>query len=311
LGVIAVVFTGLMRFFSAVTSAQSTSPLPPYQGPYNGQVGMGRMKDYVAGCPPESARFRPCAATKAKTFKPPRLPDGHPDMQGYWDAPTTTGSQHIEDFPGGGELDFGPSVTLVVSPADGKIPFQPWAQERRQNEYLGKMLDQSPLCVPLGPPRQMYYFRSRHIIQLPEGVVITSTANVDMHRVIYTDGRPHLSSKVSLWMGDNRGHWERNTLVNDITNLNAKTWFDFSAAFHSKEMHVVERYTMIDRDVIAYEATMDDPKVFTTPWTIAFPLVRNSEAGYEAWEEQCVEGNHDLDTLLQFYKPFPGPVLPQ
>jgi hypothetical protein len=75
-------------------------------------------------------------------------------------------------------------------------------------------------------------------------------------------------------------------------------------------MHLVERFTMIDKDVIHYEVTIDDPKVFTTRWTMAFPIVRNSDPHYEMWEEACHEGNHDLDTLLKFYKPFPGPVLP-
>jgi hypothetical protein len=98
-----------------------------------------------------------------------------------------------------------------------------------------------------------------------------------------------------MFEGDSRGHWERDTLVVDVTNQNEKTWFDMAGNFHSDALHVIERYTMADLNTIRYEATLEDPKVFTQPWKIAFELGRNREPDYEQMEYACVEGEKDLE----------------
>jgi hypothetical protein len=97
-----------------------------------------------------------------------------------------------------------------------------------------------------------------------------------------------------LFEGDSRGHWEGDTLVVDVTNQNPGTWFDMAANFHSDALHVVERFTMKDSATIGYEATIDDVKVFTKPFKIAFNLVRNHAGDYEQMEYACVEGEKDL-----------------
>jgi hypothetical protein len=83
------------------------------------------------------------------------------------------------------------------------------------------------------------------------------------------DGRPHLPSDIKLYEGDSRGRWQGDTLVVDVTNQNDKTWFDMAGNFHSDAIHVVERLTPADANTINYEATIDDPKTFSRPWTIA------------------------------------------
>ena len=95
------------------------------------------------------------------------------------------------------------------------------------------------------------------------------------YRLIYTDGTPRPEDE--SWMGDSRGHWEGDTLVVDVANINDKTWFDMAGDFHSDALHVVERYRMTDHDTIQYEATMEDPKVFTKPWTIRIALRRRMD----------------------------------
>ena len=97
-----------------------------------------------------------------------------------------------------------------------------------------------------------------------------------------------------MYEGDSRGHWEGDTLVVDVTNQNDKTWFDMAGNFHSDQIHVVERFTPVDADTITYRATITDPKVYTRPWTIEFPINRNKRAGYELMEFACVEGEQDL-----------------
>ena len=89
-------------------------------------------------------------------------------------------------------------------------------------------------------------------------------------------------------MGDSRGRWEGDTLVVDVTNLDERTWLDHAGNFHSDALHVVERYTLIDAGHIMYEATLEDPKVFTRPWKITMPLYRRIEKNARILEYECV-----------------------
>src|SRR5258705_1257618 len=188
----------------------------------SGQASKNRPM--IAGCPSVSARFHPCALAKAKAFSPPRMPDGTPDFQGIWDAPLAMGFQNIEDFPGdpspGG---FGPAVTVVVDPADGKVPYLPWARAQRDENVRG-FIDPYAQCLPTGVPRQMANFRTRQITQSASAISIVNEAGGHIYRVVYMDGRPHLSATFKLWMGDSIGHWEDKTLVIETTNLNGRWW---------------------------------------------------------------------------------------
>ena len=108
-------------------------------------------------------------------------------------------------------------------------------------------------------------------------------------------------------MGDSRGHWEGNTLIVDESNNNDKTWFDLVGDFHSDALHIREQYTFVSADAIDYQATLDDPKVFTRPFTIALNFRRNvpgeQAKNYELFEEACHEGNQDpLQMLHQLIK---------
>ena len=105
------------------------------------------------------------------------------------------------------------------------------------------------------------------------------------YRTIPLDGRPHLAGNIKLYNGDSRGHWEGNTLVVDVTNFNDKVFLDSHGSFYSEALHVVERWTLVDANTLKYEATLEDPTVFTRPWTIAFTLDRNTQPGYEFLEE--------------------------
>jgi hypothetical protein len=89
-------------------------------------------------------------------------------------------------------------------------------------------------------------------------------------------------------MGDSRGRWEGDTLVVDVTSFNDRTWFDRVGNFHSGALHVSERYTSIDRDHIAYEATIDDPQVFVRPWKVRLPLYRRIEQNVQILDYECV-----------------------
>jgi hypothetical protein len=100
------------------------------------------------------------------------------------------------------------------------------------------------------------------------------------YRIIPLDNRPHIPASVKLWQGDSRGRWEGRTLLVDTTNQKAN-WLDFVGDFHSDALRVTERFTIVDADTIRHEATLDDPKVYTKPWTMRLLLVREKEPGFE------------------------------
>ena len=99
--------------------------------------------------------------------------------------------------------------------------------------------------------------------------------------------REWLEGWPDFWMGDSRGKWEGDTLVVDVRKLSENSWFDHVGNFHTEEMHVVERYSPIDRDHIQYKATIEDPNVFTRPWKISMPLYRIIDKNFEIFEWDC------------------------
>ncbi len=231
------------------------------------------------------------AAPKAGPFT--RLSDGKPDMQGYWATRNFFSAFDLEEHKEASfQVPAGKGV--VVDPPDGKIPYQPWAAAKKKDlveHHLAE--DPQAHCFLSGVPRQMYTPFGFQVLQ-PEGSVVFFYEAFHAYRIIPLDGKPHPGSSIKLFEGDSRGRWEGDTLVVDVTNLNDKTWFDMEGNFHSDAMHVVERYTPVDANTIHYEATIDDPKVFTAPWKIAFALGRNPDPNYENLEYACVEGEQDL-----------------
>jgi len=106
-------------------------------------------------------------------------------------------------------------------------------------------------------------------------------------------GKPQ-EAAVDTWMGTANGRWEGETLVVDNTGFNDLSWFDRAGDFHSDALHVVERYTRTGPDHITYEATIEDPQVFTRPWKISMPLYRRVEKNAQLGEFKCVEYSEEL-----------------
>lgn len=242
------------------------------------------------GCPLEPAEFHRCALEKIKIYTPSRMPWGDPDMQGFWNRTVT--SNDIEGHP----VTFDSpraEATLIVDPADGKLPYQPWAAAQKKENFK-KHIDPQAHCLPYGVPRQLYGGGAGvyQIVQLPGSVVILNEY-AHIYRIIHVDGRRHIGENTKLWMGDSRGHWEKNTLVVDVTNQNDRTWFDVAGNFHSDAIHVAERFTLVDADTIHYEATVNDPKVYTRSWKMAFAITRDPQPNFELLEQACYEGERD------------------
>ena len=229
----------------------------------------------------------------------PRTADGQPDIQGTYDTTAVSGSWSLENpMAGGGRFQYlaagrpiPTNPTRVIDPPDGKVPYQPWAAAERadqeahvENPTRPEHLDTQIRCLLQGPARG-YYTTQARFTQLP-GVVLVNFDQYQYYRVIRLDAQ-HLGKDVKLWMGDSVGHWEGNTLVVDVTNVNAKARLSMIGDFYSTNAHFVERLTF-GKDAINYTVRIEDPTVYTRPWTIAVPMKR--VPNYEFWEYACHEG---------------------
>jgi hypothetical protein len=203
-------------------------------------------------------------------------------------------------------------TSLVIEPEDGRTPaFTEKAQERaatRDRGSFGEGPFESPLdftlydrCITrgiVGSVMPVVYGNGNRIIQAP-GEVIISYEMVHDTRVIYTDGRPHVPSKIRQYLGDARGHWEGNTLVIETTNFTDQTSIgggNGNGLRHSVDMKITERITRVDKDELRYEVHVDDPKTYTKPFTISLPLT--SPPGYVLLPYECHEGNYMLRNSL-------------
>jgi hypothetical protein len=201
------------------------------------------------------------------------------------------------------------TTSIILDPPDHVLPYRPWAKARRdavmrhyEHPSRGE-IDTNSLGWPTGIPRQNYY-SSRdgslggpfQILQ-PAGYVVFFYETHHEFRIIPLDGRAHVGQDIKLWSGDSRGRWEGNTLIVDVTNSNDSTRFSLVGDFHSDAMHVAERWTFTDRKTLDYKATIDDPTIFSAPWTIGVQFTREP-AGTELLEYNGVEGELSIANLL-------------
>lgn len=250
----------------------------------------------------------PRTAATPRPWPPQRLPDGQPDVQGIW-AAVNAGSTSLTNPISGGE-DFDRRISgatirrpsRIVDPPNGLLPYQPWAaakQKQQEADYehptRPEHIDTQHRCLLSGIPRLYTIVPSYRIIQVP-GSVIFVWDEYHAYRVIPLDGRPHVASNVKLWMGDGRGHWEGNTLVVDTTNVRGAR-LTYIGDFYTENAHVVERMAFTDADNMIYDATVDDPTVFTRPWTMRIGQKRRADE--ETWESACWEGNPNPDVWLK------------
>ncbi len=209
-------------------------------------------------------------------------------------------------------------TSLIVQPANGRMPsMTPDGAARSARAYSTYFLDfpdavaAHPFddftdlgpydrCITRGLLASMLptaYNMGNQIIQIP-GFVVIRNEMIHETRVIPLDGRPHLGPGIRQYLGDSRGHWEGETLVIETTNFNGKVGLtrNGNTAPTSPDMRIVERLTRTAPDTITYEATIDDPKTWTAPWTLSLPLRLHPE--YQFFEYACHEGNYAMKHIL-------------
>jgi hypothetical protein len=251
----------------------------------------------------------PVSGQQSSAYRAPRGSDGHPDLNGIWQALNEANydvEMHmarpaLQTRPG----PYGPvpaqpvlalgavgSVPPGIGVVEGELPYKPEALvQRNKNRENWVNADPEIKCYLPGVPRANYMPHPFQIFQSSKAIFFAYQYAGAVRNIYLKDPGP---APVDSWMGQSVGKWEGDTLVIDVTGFNADTWFDRSGNFHTEKLHVVERYTRTAPDVITYEATIDDPNVFARPWKMSMPLYRRLDKGVQLMDFKCVEFVEEL-----------------
>jgi hypothetical protein len=247
---------------------------------------------------------------QVSSSRPRRAEGGKPDLNGVWQA-LNEANYDLEGHSARPAMalrtgPYGPVPAVqvlalgavgAVPPSlgvveGGEIPYKPEAlKQKQENQANWLTRDPEIKCYLPGVPRATYMPHPFRILQSASQIFIAYQYAGAVRNIYLKDPGP---APVDFWMGQSVGHWEGETLVVDVTGFNDQTWFDRAGNFHSDALHVVERYRRTSPDVIAYEATIEDPKVFTRPWKITMPLYRRQEKNAQILEFKCVEFAEEL-----------------
>jgi hypothetical protein len=273
-------------------------------------VGAG-LRMAVAPAAGQAVQASP-AAGQFPAYRAPRLPGTNvPNLNGIWQALTSADWDiRGHDAQAGlhpeleGTYDAQPAGQSIVEGDD--IPYKPEMLAKKKANFEKRAVvdvisedaswhdtgDPELKCYLPGVPRATYMPFPFQIVQGNGSYILIAYEYASTTRTIRmnSNDKPPADS----WMGWSRGHWEADTLVVDVVGFNDLTWFDRAGDFHSDALHVVERYTPVSPYHLQYEATIDDPKVFTRPWKISLPLYRRMDKGAQLLEDKCVPFTEEL-----------------
>ena len=236
-------------------------------------------------------------------YTAPRAADGQPDLSGIWQSFTTANwdilSHPVQPGPYAEIMGVWGAGRAGLGIVEGnELPYQEWAAAKQKENYENRMVvnvtndpnrfntgDTELQCYRAGVPRANYMPYPFQIFQTADQILLVYEYK-GAYRTIYMDAeRPALDAS---WMGTSNGHWEGETLVVDIKGFNEHLWFDRAGNFASDNLHVVERWTPVSPYHMRYEATIEDPSVYTRPWNISFMLYRNVAENAQILEFHCV-----------------------
>jgi hypothetical protein len=273
--------------------------------------GIGALAVLWLTLPPLFGQQRPNTTPQfAAAYRAPRIADGHPDLNGIWQA-MVTANWDLQDH----DAKAGPHNDLVgaygAQPAGqsivegGEIPYKPDALAKKKAKFDNRLKvdvssdktwhdlgDPEMKCYMPGVPRATYMPFPFQIVQGTSPYILMAYEFTSATRIVRMDWKQE--APTDSWMGWSRGRWEGDTLVVDVTGQREETWFDRAGDFHSDALHVVERYTPVSPFHMMYEATIEDPNVFTRPWKISFPLYRRMEKNVQLLEFKCVPFTEEL-----------------
>jgi hypothetical protein len=217
--------------------------------------------------------------------------EGRPDLNGLWQTNVPANwnleahsAEDLPQFPGLGAIAAIPAgIGYVVG---GEIPYLPAARAQRDaNKAAWPEGDPEANCYMNGVPRLNYMPYPFHIVQGNRDILFAyefATANRTVHMV-----NPE-QAVVPTWMGTSNGRWDGDSLVIEVTGLNEQGWYDRAGNYRSTSTTVTERFTKVSEDRIDYSATIEDPTLYSRPWTIRLPIYRRTEADAQLLEFKCV-----------------------
>jgi len=235
------------------------------------------------------------ASSQGDAYKAPRTADGKPNLNGIWQALNTANWDLQTHAARGGPVALGAvgAAPAGIGVVEGEeIPYLPEAAAKKKENFQNRLsADPEIKCYLPGVPRATYMPYPFQIVQTPKHIMVAYEFAGAARTIFMDKAAP---SPTASWMGHSVGRFEGDTLVVDVTSLTDQTWFDRAGNFHSDALHVVERYTPRGPDALTYTATIEDPKVFSRPWTISMPLYRRLEKNAQVLEFKCVEFAEEL-----------------
>jgi hypothetical protein len=235
------------------------------------------------------------SAAQTPANRGPRTADGKPDLNGIWQALNNANWDIETHGPSPGLSALGaigsmpPGIGVVEGDA---LPYLPAAAAKKKENFANRWTADPELkCYLPGVPRATYMPYPFQILQGSNSIMIAYEYAGAVRTINL--GKPR-EAPVDSWMGWSNGHWEGDALVVDVTSFNDQTWFDRAGNFHSEALHVVERYTPVSANILQYEATIEDPKVFSRPWKMSMPLYRHMEKNMQLMEYKCAEFAEEL-----------------
>jgi len=255
--------------------------------------GFGQWLKYPTDGIPRTADGKP--DLKAPT---PRLPDGKPDLSGVWHAAQNNRCVNGKGDPVPCGIEIGGSPlggNLGRNLTGGSLPYQPWAAKLFQERHAAFSIDDPHVkCLPDNPPRSWTLPHLTKAVHTPKLLVLLYEVNA-MYRQIFIDGRPFPQDMNPTWNGYSVGHWEGDTLVVETRGFRDDLWIDTWGSPMSDAGKMTEKLRRVNFGTMEIELTIDDPKVYTKPFTVT--LTESLEADTDLSDEFCLEGEKDYDRL--------------
>ena len=256
-------------------------------------VGSAQWIQYPAEGIPRNADGTPNLTAPA-----PRLPNGHPDLSGTWHAAQARQCKNAKGqiVPCGIELGGSPlGGNLGRNLPGGFLPYQPWARKVFDDRHAALSIDDPHVrCLPDNPPRHWTLPHLTKIIQTPKQLAMLYEVNA-MYRQVFIDGRSFPQDMNPSWTGYSVGHWDGDSLVVETRGFRDGLWADTWGSPMSDVAKMTEKFTRKNFGTMEIELTVDDPKVYTKPFTVV--LTEGLEPDTELADEVCAEGEKDYDRL--------------
>ena len=254
-------------------------------------VSIGQWLRYPTADVPRNADGTPNLTAAA-----PRLPDDKPDFSGLWHvAMRNPCNAALNRFSGCTEIGGSPLARDLGVNLPGGLPYQPWAAEIVKQRAADDSRDDPHVrCLPDNPPRHWGLPHLNKIVHTPKLLVVLYEVNA-MYRQIFTDGRPLPEDPTPGWNGYSTGRWESDTLIVQTIGFRDSLWIDLHGSPMSDAAKMTERLRRPNYGTLEIEITVDDPKVYTRPWTVRMDQI--IELDTELIDEFCLENEKSYDRM--------------